>query len=406
MFERLKNENEEQFLWRLGQAKDNGIVDFSWVEIADIMNKEFREDITDYRSEAAYRKPYQYTKKFYEAGTFTDLNSDKYISELTKAKHEVKKEKQKLTDERTALNRMLRNNARAEEDLQKLESLIIKNGKTTFTHMYNSKVVSDNDLFVILSDFHLGYDTDNYFGKYNSNIAKERLQTYLQKIIDIKTLHRSENVYVCLLGDIINGNIHFTVQLENRENVVEQVQKSAELISAFVAELSTQFTNVYVNGVAGNHSRTSFKDQVLRDNRLDNLVPWYMKAKLSSVNNVKFTDKNNYDATIGYIEVRNHKYILVHGDFDSFSEKGVSKLVMLLGYKPTAIFYGHFHRCSYDEIAGVKLIRSGSFSGTSDDYTISKRLSGKPSQMICVVNNTGIEAYYPVDLTKPYIGGE
>lgn len=40
--ERLKDENEERFLWRIGQAKDNGTLDLSWAEIADVINKEFR----------------------------------------------------------------------------------------------------------------------------------------------------------------------------------------------------------------------------------------------------------------------------------------------------------------------------------------------------------------------------
>ena len=170
------------------------------------------------------------------------------------------------------------------------------------------------------------------------------------------------------------------------------------MISAFVYELSKHFVNVYVNGVAGNHSRTSFKDQVLRGNRLDNLIPWYMKAKLSNVTNIHFVDDNNYDSTIGCIEVRGNKYLMVHGDFDSYSEKGVSRLVLMLGYKPMAILYGHLHRCSYDDISGVKIIRSGSFSGTTDDYTISKRLSGSPSQMVCIVNGDGVEACYPITL--------
>ena len=100
MFKRLDNENEEQFLWRIGQAKDNGLLDLSWEEIADIVNKEFREDI--------------------------------YISELREAKHEVRKEKQKLFDERTAMNKTLRETARIEEDLAKLETLIKDNGCFSF----------------------------------------------------------------------------------------------------------------------------------------------------------------------------------------------------------------------------------------------------------------------------------
>ena len=73
-------------------------------------------------------------------------------------------------------------------------------------------------------------------------------------------------------------------------------------------------------------------------------------------------------------------------------------LSLTLPYIFSAILYGHLHRCSYDDISGVKIIRSGSFSGTTDDYTISKRLSGSPSQMVCIVNGDGVEACYPITL--------
>lgn len=398
MFERLENENEEQFLWRIGQAKDNGIIDLSWEEIASVMNKEFRDDVSEYLSEAAYRKPYQQAKRFYEAGTFNDLTKDSYITELREAKQEVRIEKQRLFDERTALNKTLRESARTKEDLEKLEKLIRENGRFSFKPVINDIESSNNDMIAMLSDFHLGQNVKNGFGEYNSDIADDRLQQYARRIIKIRNLHNSENLYIVLLGDILNGEIHFTTQLENRENVTEQIQKSAELISAFVYEMSKHFKNVYVNGVAGNHSRTSFKDQVLRGNRLDNLIPWYMKAKLSHLDNVKFIDDENYDATIGKCDIRGQKYLLVHGDYDSYSENGVSKLVMMLGFKPHAILFGHLHRCSYDDIAGVKIIRSGSFSGTVDDYTISKRLCGAPSQMVCVVDSTGVNACYPIEL--------
>ena len=71
---------------------------------------------------------------------------------------------------------------------------------------------------------------------------------------------------------------------------------------------------------------------------------------------------------------------------------------MMIGYKPTAIFYGHMHKCSYDDIYGVKIIRSGSFSGTGDDYCVSKRIFGNASQMVVVLNDTGIKACYPIEL--------
>ena len=41
---RLENENEEQFIFRLGSAKDAGTLDMNWEEIAAIINSEFRSD--------------------------------------------------------------------------------------------------------------------------------------------------------------------------------------------------------------------------------------------------------------------------------------------------------------------------------------------------------------------------
>lgn len=375
--------------------KANHIIDIDWQEIIDKYNLDIHYDTLRKATQTIFGGAF--VSEYFKSKQASQTN-DTYLDEIRAEKHEIRKEKQKLFDERTAMNKTLRETARVEEDLSKLKLLIEENGRLCFPEVKKDTYNSDNDLVIALSDFHLGLNTSNIFGTYNSDVAEKRLQEYLQRIIKIRDLHKSSNAYVCILGDVLNGEIHFTTQLENRENVTEQIQKSAELISAFVYELSKYFNNIFVNGVAGNHSRTSFKDQCLRGNRLDNLIPWYMKAKLSSVKNVTFIDDGNYDPTIGYCEIRGQEYLMVHGDFDSYSENGVSKLVLMLGFKPKAIFYGHLHRCSYDDIAGVKIIRSGSFCGTTDDYTISKRLSGTASQMVCVVNCDGIEACYPVEL--------
>ena len=395
---RKENENEEQFLWRLGQAKDSGALDMDWSEIADLMNKEFRDDETEYRKESAYRKAYTNAKKFHEAGVFKKYDDDSYVKELLAAKDEVRKEKQKLFDERKALNKLSRESARAEENFARLEEQIRENGRTTLPEVHNNVYQSGNDLIISLSDFHFGTTFNNHFGRYDSDIAGERLSNYLSEILEIQRVHQAESAYLILGGDCVSGNIHWTTQLENRENVIEQVQKCAELIAAFVYELSKSFCAVYVNSVAGNHSRIGQKDLVLRNERLDDLIPWYMKAKLSHLKNVVYLDDSNIDSTIASFIVRKKMYFAVHGDYDAYSEAGVSKLVMMLGVKPHAVFYGHMHHCSYDDIAGVKIIRSGSFCGTGDDFTVSKRISGKPAQMVCVVDDNGVKACYPVDL--------
>ena len=140
------------------------------------------------------------------------------------------------------------------------------------------------------------------------------------------------------------------------------------------------------------------KDEVLRDERLDNLVTWYAKAKLQNISNIIFAEEENIDSTISKNTIRGKIYYSVHGDYDSYSESGINKLVSMTKEFPSCIFYGHLHHNSYDDINDIKIIRSGSFAGTGDDYTISKRINGKPSQAMCVVDETGIVSFIPVSL--------
>lgn len=383
---------EEQYQNCLDDISDklNGFQDLEWDEIKDKYNLPWNKDVLRKSSGTLFGgfAVYEWMRKH------RPVDNDEIALRL----NEIKREKQKLSDERAAINRMNRQIARAEENYSIFERALQEHGRVNYPKVntvHNSG--SDKDIVICISDMHLGLDTDNWFGKYNAEVAEERLGKYLSEVIEIGK--DCKNAYVMLLGDEINGKIHSTVQLENRENAIQQVQKASEMITAFVYNLSLVFENVTVASVAGNHSRIGWKDDVLRDERLDDIIPWYLKASLSHITNVNIVD-NEIDATIGSVDIRGNRYHLVHGDMDTYSEAGVSRLVMMLGYKPTAIFYGHLHHCSYDDISGVKIIRSGTFANTNDDYTISKRISGNPSQMVCIVDDNGIKACYPVDLSS------
>lgn len=377
------------------ENKLDRVTDDDWSEICERYGLQVNPDTL--RKSSSFITGGVAVKKYYESKYASACDSE-MLAKLQEEKREIRKEKQKLFDERNALNKILREESRAEENLEILERVIKENGKTTLPQPLKTHVNSDNDLIVCLSDLHIGLAAYNNFGSYNSTIAEYRLSQYLNEIVDIKNTHNSENVYVIMLGDEISGNLHLTTRLENRENVIRQVQTASEMISGFVYSLSNHFNRVYVNSVAGNHSRIGLKTDVLRNERLDDLISWYMKAKLEHIENIEFLDSENIDSTIGVFTVRDKKYWMVHGDYDGFNEQGISKLVLLLGYKPEAVFCGHLHTNAYIPFADVKMIRSGSLTGTVDDYTVSKRLCGKPSQMVCVATNRGIKAMYPVEL--------
>lgn len=389
-----QNLTEEQYENCLSDIADkvNGVSDLDWSEIIAKYNLDIASDTLRKASQTIFGGAY--VKAFVE-NKYKDVDNSDSTYEVQL--REIRREKQKLFDERAAFNKSNRDIARLEQDLDYLESLIKENQYKPFEVVHHKD--RDKDLIVLLSDLHIGLDIDNNFGVYNPNIAKIMLGKYLSEIIEAIELYKIQNVYVIVLGDQIHGNIHPTVQLQSRENIVEQIQLASEMISDFIYQIAQKCDTVFVNSVGGNHSRCGKKDEVLRDERLDNIVTWYAKAKLQNIDNVVFAESENIDPTISKNTIRGKIYYAVHGDYDSYSEGGINKLVMMTREFPDGgIFFGHLHHNSYDDINDIKIIRSGSFAGTGDDYTVSKRISGKPSQVMCVVDNTGIRNFIPVDL--------
>lgn len=396
--ERKEGETEIQYLWRIGKMVDAGKIG-SWKDITPTLNKQLRED-DEYYDESAYRKKYQAAKKFYDE-IFSQQGDEDFKKEQEEILREIKKEKIKLRDERTESNRGIRIEARVEDKLDYFEKIIANQGKVDYKPLKPAereliKTKSDNDLVIMLSDLHIGQTFASAWGRYNLEVAKDRMNQYLNKIIEIKDRHNSENCFVTLQGDMISNSIHKTIAITNRENVIEQVISASEMITAFLAELSKIFNNVTVASVVGNHSRIDKKEDALKDERLDTLIEWYAKSKLENFENIEFIEP--YDNTFNCFVVRNKHYFIVHGDYDKFDMAGVAKLSMMAGYFPYCILFGHRHFPATTEINGIKLVQSGSFPGAGDDHTIELRLSGKPSQTVLVCNEDGIECNYTVEL--------
>lgn len=393
---RKKTENEFQYLWRLGQAKDSGLLDIDWNGIAELMNKYFGDPDKPY-SEAAWRKPYQMAKKFLENGVFNNLSEDEYFKELCLQKQEIQKEKRKLYDERLDINRRLREESRLETTIEKFEDMLSNVANDRYVTYSPTVSNSENDMIVCLSDLHIGATYYGFDGTYDSLIAKERLEKYLSEIIEIQKTHNTENCICLLLGDLISGSIHKTISVTNKENVIEQVKLACEYISDFVYELGKHFKTVELRGVAGNHSRLEEKEDALLGERLDTLILWFIKSMLKNVKNISVIDED-IDDTLSIFFVRDKLYFGVHGDFDSTSDTSISKLILWAKMTPYCVVCGHKHYPAMTDVSGIKVVQSGSLGGSGDEYTKQKRLTGKPSQTVLIVNDKGIKCYYPIEL--------
>lgn len=392
-----------------GKLVDKTLSDVDYTELADALYGQA------YAPDVARRMVYG-SKRTLDAiaqDAERNIKDEDTLSVLDSKRFELQKERQKFFDQRNALNKLLRERSRQEE-LNEILTEAVKSGNLPQLNYQRVEIEpSDNDLLVSLNDIHYGANVQNYWNTYNSDICREMMCRYLDRIISIGETHNSENCIVWANGDEISGNIHQSIAVTNKENVIEQIKGVSELIAEFLAELSKHFRQVVFVSVAGNHSRIDpNKDRALVSERLDDLVEWYLGARLqtfenvvigtsditttAAANSVKTANSVKIDNTMYLIDIRGKTYCGVHGDFDGSAGK-VQSLQTMAGKPIYAVLSGHLHHNKMDEVQGVKTIMAGSFLGM-DDYCVQKRIVGRAEQMVCVCDADGVRCFYGISL--------
>jgi len=365
--------------------KANHTVDMDWQEIIDKYGLDIHYDTLRKATQTIFGGAFvsEYFKS--KQASKTD---DTYLAEIRATKQEIRKEKQKLFDERTALNKTLREQSRLESMYDIVKRAISEYQYTRFDYVPTEISDGDCDLIIHLTDIHCGIDIQSEFNTFNFDVLKERLKKYLDEINDIRMTYDAQNAYVILGGDMIQGLIHTNARIEAKENIVNQIMKVTDLVSDFVYELSKMFQYVEIHTTAGNHSRvTQNKEDTTRGENFDLLVPFACKKALQNIENVCFKD-NILESDIATFEVRGHMVYATHGDKDTannvvyhmtnFARKAHLPL-------PDMCYLGHRHTNGLTTVDDVKVIESGCVDGM-DSFAISKRLVGTAEQTVTVVS--------------------
>lgn len=397
MLEKRKDESNLEFHKRLvyGKLVDKTLADIDYSELAPMLYGQ------DYAGDNARKMMYGSLKTLQlmdEEGiqAYASGNAD-VLDNIEMKRLELKKEQQKFYDQRNALSKLIRERSRQEELNDIITSTVNSGNLPQLTYEPGLVSYSERDLLVSLNDIHYGANINNYWHQYNSDICREMFEKYLARIIKIANETDVENCIIWCNGDQISGNIHYSIAVSNKENVIEQIIGVSELIAHFIAELSKYFNTVKFVSVPGNHSRINpNKDMAINGERLDDLVEWYLKARLQNFENVEIGAGIRVDPTIYMIDIRGKTYVGVHGDFDG-SDAKVQALQTMVRRPVYAVLSGHLHHNKVDCVQGIKTVMAGSFLGM-DDYCVSKRIYGAPEQLVCVVSEDGIECTYDVAL--------
>ena len=392
--DRKPGESELTYINRLGTAKYEGLIDMTWQELADVFNKNLRQDGA-WWNESTYRKKFASMRHISEE--FGTNYSSADADELRELRRELEKEKVKLRDERTAYNKLIRDEARKESFKEQFIHAI-EEAAGRYALEYHDHVstvtVSDNDLLIPLTDIHAGVSINNFWNSYSEDIMIERLNHYLDRIFEIQKRHNSQDAYV-VISEAINGFIHPLNRIQSNQDIIDQFLMIIGYISDFIQALSEKFQHVYIYVAPGNHSRLNAKkDENLEHENLDNLIIPFLKQKFQNYKNVH-AYVNDIEQSMAVFSIRNINVCAVHGDKDCFDNVADS-INKLLKTRIDLILIGHLHTNAMKTTGDVKVIRSGCLSG-SDEYAINHRLRNRPEQAVCVISDQeGLDCVYDI----------
>ena len=379
------------------QKKVDGTSLLSWDEICRKYDLDYNADSLRKASQLPLVGGVFVNKFHKETNSVPESEED-----LVLARRELEIAKRKFYDQRNAWNKQNTSQARVEENLdilaRKIEDMkFVPLLEQSFYEVPESD--SEKALIVCLSDLHIGECFSNAFGQYDTDIAGQRLDTYFKKVREIAIIHNTHKIYLVSLGDQISGNIHKSIQITNRENVIEQMKIAINLIADFSRKLCETFDEVDYISVTGNHTRLDKKEDALNDERLDDMISWVVCQLMSGYANFRqIANNSGWGTTISQFDVGSLKCVAVHGDMDKNNHNSLHKLIDCLGYKPDIILKGHMHTPSYSEVSGTTIIQSGCLSGTGDEYTVGNRLIGSASQTAVLVSGNDVEGIYNVKL--------
>lgn len=321
------------------------------------------------------------------------------IKSLEEAKIENEKMKIQFQDQRREYRKHIRESGRFDHlvsELTKSVKVLNKEKPLFNTHKQKIKTLENNEAVLMTSDWHIGANFKNYFAEYSIDIAKKRVKELTERTIDYCLMNNVSILHIELLGDSLDGSIHTSTRIESEEDVISELMIYCEILAEMINEISIFIPYIKVHSVIGNHTRiTPNKKESITKENFERIVPFYLKARLTAIDNVEITN-SSIDDTIDVYEVKGQTIFCVHGDLDS-PQNAVSKLSAMLKVFPDEVHMGHYHKHFEIDNYDMETVVNGSLKGT-DNYAKEKRLSGSPMQKLMIYNEEGKLCTYKIKL--------
>lgn len=382
----LPNETEDQCLWRIGKAKDSGLLTENWPEIAEFLNKTFRDDETQYYDSSAYRKKYRNFVTAYEGIFSKEHFTESQISEYEDQKKELFKAKKQFEDQRREAKKYWTAEARFENLIEKMikEANNLCDVKPL---VFEDYVISQDNTEAIMcwADWHYGMITDNIWNQYNTEICRRRVSEFVSKAIARLRTHNVKRLHIMLLGDAAHGSIHTSCRVASEEDTCEQLMQVSEIMAEAINELSCYVSEVKVYATYGNHLRTiQNKNDSIHSDNMEKIIPWWLEQRLQKNARVTIVKSDYYEFI--YLNVCGYNIVGAHGDLEKFKQFGLTVNTLFTKKYGKTIDYtvsADKHHIEEFEQIGIESILVRSLCGT-DEYSNNNRLYSAPGQTLMI----------------------
>ena len=384
------NENTNEYIWRMCDYKDKGLLDLNWEQVGELINKElFGSDEELYRTSSAYRKPYQYAKDFYDDVFKKRMYSDdnETIKKMDDLKRDIQKERIKLNTTRVEYNKWLRENARDELIVEEI-CKSISNLSPLEKPAYIQNKYSTKEYCLVFGDEHYGTEfelTDllgNIINSYSPEIFEKRMWDLFYQVIDIIKKEDINILNVYSMGDFSDGCLRVSQLMKLRYGVIDGTIKYANFISNWLNEL-TKYVRIRFQMTDGNHTELRMlgqpKGTFVEDN-MGKIVKEFIKIRLEDNNNFTFIENPT-----GYIydNLAGNVILGIHGETRSL-EKTLKDLSAIYNTQIKYLFAGHLHHSKLEEIGiNSEVINIPSIIGI-DPYALSLNKASNASAKLFI----------------------
>lgn len=212
-----------------------------------------------------------------------DISFADFQEKTEEIKQNLYKQQVKTRDSLNAYRRVLREEARLEDFKELMKECVVDLSKLPEAK-YEDNGPRCSEAVLMLSDLHIGVEIDNFYNKYNTTIARKRVNKLVKDVVKYCNINSVETLHILGLGDFCQGLIHTSARLEQEIDVIEQIMLASEILANALNELQKAAPNVKYYSVTDNHTRAvaSLSESIESEN-YGKLITFYLKSRLEIV---------------------------------------------------------------------------------------------------------------------------